>query len=145
MMCPDGYRLPSMQGQDRDVFGMLLQGSIRHLTEEISKEEDLFAETDRRTSRSGRRLKPMPFSLLPELPDATWSYWNELFTRLDADEDDHVRERDLLREGLLSQEVARRLMAIIDPEHPDSFTRRGFLTACLKASGCRRAGFECGR
>lgn len=145
MMCPDGYRLPSMQGEDRDVFGMLLTGSIRYLSDAISNEEDLFAMSDRRTSQSGRKLKPMPFSLLPEIPDSMWNYWNDLFTRLDSDEDDHVGERDLLREGLLSQEVARRLMQIIDPEHPESFTRRGFLTACLKASNMRRAKFECGR
>jgi len=145
MMCPEGYRLPSMQGEDRDVFGMLLSGSIRYLSDAISTEEELFAQADRRTSRSGRKMKPMPFSLLPEIPDAMWGYWNELFTRLDVDEDDHVTERDLLREGVLSQEVARRLMQIIDPEHPESFTRRGFLTACLKASNTRRAKFHCGR
>ena len=62
MMCPDGYRLPSMQGevgtkcsnlcfdpnnfdQDRDVFGMLLTGSIRYLSDAISTEE---AEKTRR-------------------------------------------------------------------------------------------------
>ncbi|CAE7672331.1 unnamed protein product, partial [Symbiodinium pilosum] len=147
MMCPDGYRLPSMQGEDRDVFGMLLTGSIRYLEDAILKEEGLYAEDHGPLAKAPKeaRLKPTPFSLLPEIPEATWTFWNELFTRLDADEDDHIRERDLLREGLLSPEVARHLMTIIDPEHPDSFTRRGFLTACLKASGCRRAKFECGR
>eukprot|EP00439_Symbiodinium_sp_Y106_P051279 s3398_g6.t2 len=143
MMCPDGFRLPSMQGADRDVFGMLLTGSIRYLEDAISTEEGLYAEDVKAAKEV--RLKPMPFSLLPEIPEATWLFWNDLFTRLDADEDDHIRERDLLREGLLSPEVAKHLMSIIDPEHPDSFTRRGFLTACLKATGCRRAKFECGR
>ncbi|CAE7255896.1 GIP [Symbiodinium sp. CCMP2456] len=103
MMCPDGFRLPSMQGSDRDVFGMLLTGSIRYLEDAISTEEGLYAEDVKAAKEV--RLKPMPFSLLPEIPEATWIFWNDLFTRLDADEDDHIRERDLLREGLLSPEV----------------------------------------
>ncbi|CAJ1392359.1 unnamed protein product [Effrenium voratum] len=144
MMCPDGYRLPSMEGEDRDVFGMLLTGSIRYLHEKIAESTDLYSVKDRKLDKA-RTVKPMPFSLLPEVPEGTWLYWNELFSRLDADQDDHVGERDLLRAGLLSPEVAKHLMTIIDPEHPASFTRRGFLTACLKASGCRRTKFECGR
>lgn len=42
--------------QDRDVFGMLLTGSIRYLSDEIENEEELYAVRDRR-SISGRKLK----------------------------------------------------------------------------------------
>lgn len=137
MMCPDNFRLPTMSGSDREVFGLLLQGQARKLREDLVKQEETF--------RPGTLAsKDKPASLLPQVQEETWLFWNRLFDRLDSDGNNYVDSRDLVDSGLVSREVITTLVSIIEPEETMRFSRQSFLMALLDATGSRRVGFSVG-
>lgn len=137
MMCPDDFRVPAMSGSDREVFGLLLQGQARKLREDLENEEGTFR-------RGSLTKKDTPVSLLPQVEEETWLFWNQLFDRLDSDGDNYVDSKDLVYSGLVSREVISTLVSIIEPEETMRFSRQSFLRALLDATGSRRAGFSVG-
>jgi len=137
MMCPDNFRLPAMGGSDREVFGLLLQGQARKLRDDLVKQE--------RTFRQGTPAsKVKPASLLPQVQEETWLFWNRLFDRLDSNGDNYVDDKDLLASGLVSREVSTALISVIEPEETTRFSRKSWLIALLDATGSRRAAFSVG-
>lgn len=134
MMCPDTYRLPTMAGFAREVFGKVLFQEASELEASVEQTQNRYA----RRASCPEPLASLPLSALPVVPSDTLDRWNDVFDDLDRDDDDRVQVRDLECSGLLSTTVCYCIARLIDPGDKTGFAREGFIAAMCKAHGYRR-------
>lgn len=139
LVCPSQYRLPEMSGDQRDLFGKLLESMENKSKAEVKRKAKMFGVGG--SQSEGPDIAPTPLSLLPEVDEETWKFWNSVFTELDVTKDDALDLRDLKESGLLSEKVCEFIIDMLhSPDEGQCFTRQSFLNALLEATGCRRVG-----
>jgi Ca2+-binding EF-hand superfamily protein len=134
MMCPPEYRLPEMAGLTRQLFGKVLTTTTEQLRRSLDNSEVRF--TDANTDELPPVLEA-PRAVLPVVSSHNWAQWQSVFDNLDRNDDGKVHKKELMMSGLLSASACAAITALIDPEDINSFTKKAFLDAMLKAHGCR--------
>lgn len=148
MMCPSHFRLPEMEEgkADRQILGKLLIVAMEREKQEFSTSQGKFRSSVDEELNLGcgmsRLLSDKPDAVLPEVDDATWSAWNNMFDHLDKNHDDVLHIREIESSGIVSMTVCKFLVESLDPQNNEGFTRDTLLQALLQAHDLRRHGFS---
>jgi len=141
MMCPPNCKLPEMEegSAERQLLGTILRTAIEREKTEFEHEDSKFRHEH---SELGAMVAQMPDSALPEVDDDTWSAWNAMFDRLDTNNDDELKVKELQASGLVAPEVSEFLVEWLAAENSGGLTRNVMLTALLKAHNLKKRGFN---
>jgi Ca2+-binding EF-hand superfamily protein len=126
LLCPDGYRLPNMEGSIREVF--------HHIVEYEACE----AKTALRASETvGGPDLERPAALRPLVGWRRWRKWTQLFASIDRNRNGSITARELVTTNMFSQQEALAIVSILTPENSGNISLSMFLTALLNTYGFR--------
>lgn len=136
MMCPEEYRLPEMSGFGRQIFGKLLEFESKSRRRSAMRQSIKYGQSGINSDELDAYIEP-PQSVFPEVDEEQWRKWNEVFESLDTNKNGKVALEELQNSGLLSWSVCTSIVALINPEDLNGFTKEGFMQAMARAYGRR--------
>eukprot|EP00929_Paragymnodinium_shiwhaense_P007873 TRINITY_DN111793_c0_g1_i1.p1 TRINITY_DN111793_c0_g1~~TRINITY_DN111793_c0_g1_i1.p1 ORF type:complete len:648 (-),score=144.46 TRINITY_DN111793_c0_g1_i1:141-2084(-) len=136
LMCPPEYRLPSMTGIAREMFGKILDHQVNLKKSRVVTRSSTFKGGPDAFRSGDGSVVDISEVVLPDLPQSLMVEWTHVFNRLDRDSDGMVTVLDLQASKMFAPPVAAAVARVInDDDDATTFDYDAFLEKAARAHG----------